>query len=188
MDYDSRSEEIAIARTREGDSEAFAYIVRSYKNYVYTIIVRNHLYNEEADEVFQEIFARAFERIGQYKPQYSFKNWLFTVALNYIRNYNRSKRVRGIFREKARQEAIHHIKYPSDETSRDVVAEAALNRELSKLPKKYFQVIMLYYYEDKKYEEIAGIIEKPVGTVKTYLHRARERLKKSLKQFDEISV
>jgi len=181
---DDVSEKTAIANTLEGNSRAFEYIVKKYKNYIYTIIIRNNVLGTEADELFQDVFLKAFEKLKSYKDDYSFKNWIFTIALNHIRNYRRKRYLAGMLPFK-----LGRFYQEAQETPQaDTGLENEINRALADLARPYFSVIMLYYYENKTYEEISVCLDKPIGTVKIWLSRAKKILQKKLKQHSSFFV
>ena len=185
----SPSDEDIVREVCSGNTEAFSAIIRSYRNYVFSIIVRNGIFNDEAEEVYQEVFLRVFRKIKSYRPGSHFKNWLFTVALNYVRNHLRRRRLESfLFKPMPEKFEVSD----KTEASRDGIDQERQDQVLSKamgtLPKRYFTVLMLHHHELLSYEEIAVRLQAPIGSVKTWLFRARELLRGKLKQMGETGV
>jgi len=185
LSFSSISDNAVVRQVLSGDNEAFAELLKKYKNYIYTVIVRNSVYGSEADELFQEIFIKIFTKLTLFNESYSFKNWIFTIALNHTRNYRRTQFIRNVLPVRS---ILLQPDTPCMDSNRDVIQEKELNHALAGLPRDYFTVIMFFYYENKSYDEIAYIMKKPTGTIKTYLFRAKKILKKKLKHLERSFV
>ena len=136
----------------------------------------------DAEDLFQDTWARAFDRIDQYRPSYSFESWLFAICANLFKNskklkYNSSKAVFATQEEKER--FIRSI--PAEE--KDIDAYLDLHTAMMELPKKHRLVLVLYYFRSFTQQEIADILDIPEGTVKSRLNTAKKLLKRRL--YDE---
>ena len=174
-----------VERCQAGDTSAFDKLVRKHQSAVYRLVYRMLGGSSEADDVSQEIFLKAYRKIGGFHRQSSFLTWLTRIAINHCINYSRGKRASrflplGLF--------FNQRKTPEIEPQRD--AEQAERSEkvllaISALPPRQRTVIVLHYFEDYSYEDIADIMDCPVGTVKSRLFHARKRLKKRLEHYIE---
>ena len=136
----------------------------------------------DAEDLFQDTWARAFDRFEQYRPEYSFKSWLFAICANIFKNskkhkYNTTKAVFASEEEKER--FIRSI--PDKE--QDVDAYLDLHSAMLSLPKKHRLVLVLYYFREFSQLEIADMLDIPEGTVKSRLNTAKKLLKRRL--YDE---
>lgn len=179
---DFPDEEAAIARAKAGDGEAFTPVVQAYRGYVYTLILRSGIRGEDADDLFQEIFLRAFRALAQYQAGRSFKNWLCTIALNGIRTRRLKTRLKGWLglgrgdAEEIPDERATDAGAAHDEAQR----QERLHRAMGALPEAQRRILLLCYYEHASYEEIASTLQVPLGTVKTHLFRAKEALRREI--------
>ena len=136
----------------------------------------------DAEDLFQDTWAQAFDKFDRYSPEYSFKSWLFTICANIFKNsakskYNTSKAVFNSEEEKER--FINSI--PAGE--RDIDSYLDLHAAMLSLPKKHRLVLVLYYFREFSQKEIADMLDIPEGTVKSRLNTAKRLLKRRL--YDE---
>jgi RNA polymerase sigma-70 factor (ECF subfamily) len=179
-----------IEECRKGDASAFDEVVRRYKDRIYHVVYRFLGNHEDAMDVSQEVFVRAYRGIRDFKGKAKLYTWLYSIAANLARNRLRDGSRRGRNRgaslealEAQRTVAADH------ETPRSVAAdremEELLQRCLSELPDHYRMTFVLRTFEDLSYEEIAETMGCPAGTVKSRLNQARRMLRERLK---ELSV
>lgn len=133
----------------------------------------------DAEDLFQDTWARAFERLEQYDPEQSFKSWLFAICANIFKNskklkYNSTKAIFATEEEKER--FIRSI--PAAE--QDIDAYLDLHAAIHELPKKHRLVLVLYYFREFSQSEIASMLDVPEGTVKSRLNTAKKLLKRRL--------
>ena len=136
----------------------------------------------DAEDLFQDTWARALDRLEQYDASQNFKSWLFTICANIFKNskklkYNTSKAVFSSKEEKER--FIQSI--PA--AQKDIDAYLDLHAAMLSLPKKHRLVIVLYYFREFSQSEIARMLDIPEGTVKSRLNTAKKMLKRRL--YDE---
>ena len=136
----------------------------------------------DAEDLFQDTWARALDKFEQYRPELSFKSWLLAICANSFKNskklkYNSSRALFATPEEKER--FIRSI--PADET--DVDAYLDLHAAMLALPKKHRLVLVLYYFREFSQSEIAQMLDIPEGTVKSRLNTAKKLLKRRL--YDE---
>ena len=191
LDYarlDDRELATLAARGREA---AFRELLKRYERPVFSLIYRMVRDRTLAEDLAQEAFIRAFNAIGSYNTTYKFSNWIFKIANNHTIDHLRKRKLDTV--------SIHGSPHATTQDeinqSRVVVEsgdesplELVVNRELGgqietaigELREEYRTVILLRHVEGYAYEEIAEVMDLPLGTVKTYLHRARNELKTKL--------
>ncbi len=165
-----------VAMTLGGNPEAFATLVERYDRAVYHLAYRTLHDVEEARDVAQESFFKAFRSLRTFKPGAKFSTWIFAIAYHACCDrLNRRKRYSNEeLPERADASAgPEHQAIAGDDARR---VRAAIDA----LPEKYRSVITLYHLQGKQYEEIAQVLGLPMGTVKTHLFRAKEHLRKLL--------
>ena len=159
-----------------GRSDAFGTLVERYDRAVYHLCLRTVHDTEEARDCTQEAFFKAFRSLRTFKPGAKFSTWIFSIA--YHACCDRLARRKRFSSEEAPDRAD-----PAPGPA--AVAERAddsraLREAIDALPEKYRTVITLYHLQGRQYEEIARVLDMPMGTVKTHLFRAKELLRKSL--------
>ncbi|WP_053364811.1 RNA polymerase sigma factor SigW [Bacillus sp. FJAT-27245] len=177
-----------IKQIKKGDQDAFAEIVELYKDKLYQLGYRMLGNSHEAEEIAQEAFIRAFVNINSYNQEYKFSTWLYRIATNLCIDRIRKKKPDFYLdAEMAGTEGLTlYSRIPSDSPLPDKEVEMmelqeAIQGEIIKLPEKYRSVIVLKYIEELSLNEISEILDLPLGTVKTRIHRGREALRKQLR-------
>ncbi|MGQ9748144.1 MAG: RNA polymerase sigma factor, partial [Candidatus Caldatribacteriaceae bacterium] len=186
MDF-SEDREI-VREVLNGKKELFAFLITRYQVRIFNYISYLVKQKEEAEDLAQTTFVKAFFALRQYNHAYEFSTWIYSIARNVCLDYFRKRKegetdtslnlTVGDDGETEMGELIE------EEHSPDPV-EVILNEELrerieqaiEQLPVNLREVVILRHVEDFSYKEIAQIMKLPVGTVKSYLHRARKRLK-----------
>jgi RNA polymerase sigma-70 factor (ECF subfamily) len=170
-------------QAQRGDQEAFATLVTRHQRYVYNLAYRLLHDPQEAEDLAQEAFLRAWRGLAGFRGDSKFTTWLYRIVTNLC--YNRLPRLRRQLCETDPAE-LETVASPSapDPPSMVEAAErsAFLHRQIASLPEKYRLVITLFYLQELSYDEIAGVLDLPLGTVKTHLYRARERLQRQIGQ------
>jgi RNA polymerase sigma-70 factor, ECF subfamily len=166
---DRDNDAVIIDSVCNGDSEAFGLLVRRYEDFVYTL-VRGLVGSDEASEdVTQEIFLRAYRAIRRFEKKATFKTWLYRIAYNTSMSY--------LARKKQKQEIEISDSIPAPNES-DYGLRQSMLKLVNYLKPELKAVVIFHYYDDMKYEEIAEVLNCPVGTVKIRLYRAKYELKK----------
>jgi RNA polymerase sigma-70 factor, ECF subfamily len=176
----------ARAATR-GDKQAFGRLVDLHKRAVFGLCVRLLRDAEEARDAAQESFARAFGALGSYDAAQPFAPWLFRIARNHCLDVLRRRlpEARRLDLDDASEEgAARDLADPDAPRGDDAIERrelaGALERAVASLPTNYREVVHLFHVEHLSYKEIAATLDVPIGTVMTWLHRARARLKDAL--------
>jgi RNA polymerase sigma-70 factor (ECF subfamily) len=182
-----RSDEELVRLCLKGQERAAHELVSRYQRPVFSFIHRMVRDRELAEDLAQETFVRAFENLRKYDPQYKFSSWLFKVGHNLTVDHIRRRELDTVSIHgapdavsKEQQEATAVV-LESDFERPDQLLEArelgaAIEEAIGQLRPEYRTAILLRHVEGYSYEEIAEVMEIPLGTVKTYIHRARSEL------------
>jgi RNA polymerase sigma-70 factor, ECF subfamily len=165
-----------VAATLAGRSEAFGTLVERYERAVYNLCLRTLRDAEEAKDASQEAFLKAFRAMRTFRPDAKFSTWIFSIAYHACCDrLNRRKR----YSDSELPERADPGPGPDAVLERrDEAAE--LRAAIDALPEKYRAVVTLYHLQGHQYEEIARVLDLPMGTVKTHLFRAKEQLRRQL--------
>lgn len=171
----------------KGDQNAFGEIVDLYKDKVFQICFRMLGNRHEAEDISQEAFIRAYVNIQTFDQSRKFSTWLYRIATNLcIDRIRKKKPDYYLDAEIAGTEGLTmYSQIASDEKLPIVQVETMelqdmIQEEILKLPEKYRSVIVLRYIEELSLKEISAVLDLPLGTVKTRIHRGREALRKQL--------
>lgn len=180
------SEAELVRRAQNGDRAAFAGLVAEHQQFVYTLALRAVGSAQEAEDIAQEAFVRAWTALPHFRGQARFRTWLYRIVTNLC--YNRLPRLRRDLSALDSEEAGDlPDEVWADPAEGVEVAErrAFLHRQIEALPESYRVLVTLRFHEELSYEEIATVLSLPLGTVKTGLFRARARLREALREFEE---
>jgi RNA polymerase sigma-70 factor (ECF subfamily) len=167
-----------VARASGGnDNAAFAELVRRHQGKVRGLLLRLAGNPTLADDLAQEVFLRAYRGLVGFEGRSRFSTWLYRIAYNVFLNH------------RTRTRELSHL--PDDYESHAAAPEGDLSPQrydlrrdltdaVTRLPERYRAVVTLYYLQDVSYPEIAEILDLPLGTVKTHLHRAKKLLRDHL--------
>ena len=191
MDYSEKTDQDLVRLSRRGDERAARELVHRFERPVFSLIYRMVRDRELAEDLSQDVFVRTFNNLDRYDRSYKFSSWLFKIAYNLTVDHLRRRELPTISVHGApdavtpdRQEATS-VTLESDEEAPDdrlVAKELAgeLEEAISALREDYRTAILLRHVEGRSYEEIAEIMDIPLGTVKTYIFRARRELREAL--------
>jgi len=182
------SEEAALARAAAaGDRKAFSRLVELTKRLVHGLCLRLLGDAEEARDAAQESFVRAWAALATYDPGQPFSPWLLRIARNHCIDLIR-RRLPAAQRVEldAERDGERPVEIPDpgagrgDEAVERAQVSSALEAAVTRLPERYREVVHLFHVEQMTYKEIAATMEIPMGTVMTWLHRARAQLRNQL--------
>ncbi len=170
-----------------GDKQAFARLVDLHKRTVYGLCFRLLRDGEEARDAAQEAFARAYAALAAYDPALPFAPWILRIARNHCLDVLR-RRVPDAqtvaLDAEAEDGSPRELADPAAPRGDDVVERrelaGALESAVAALPANYREVVHLFHVEHLSYKQIASTLDVPIGTVMTWLHRARARLRDAL--------
>jgi len=189
--YTDVSDQQVVVFAQEGREDAYRELIRRYERPVYSLIYRMVRDNETSEDLAQETFIKVLNNIDRYRPEFKFSSWLFKIANNITIDHLRRRQLDtisiegspdAVTGERMRATAIAVAsggESPLEELeSREL--GASIEEAIAKLRPEYRACIILRHVEDYSYDEIAEIVKLPLGTVKTYIHRARQELREHL--------
>ncbi|MFH0989215.1 MAG: sigma-70 family RNA polymerase sigma factor [bacterium] len=186
---DSRDEDAGlIKRALRGDQKAFKRLETKYYDAIYNLIYRMIREKDEVEDLTQEAFIKAFISLSTFNDEYAFSTWLYKIATNNSIDYIRRKKLQTFSIDKPieSKDSDFSFELPDSTYEPDIgmienQKKKMLNDAINSLPAKYRQVIHLRHVEEKEYQEIADLLNLPLGTVKAHIFRAREMLYKYLR-------
>lgn len=173
-----------VEKVKAGDKRSFSELVRRHQRSVLRLSMRFVKDMDVAEDVTQESFIKAYEKLNSFEGRASFKSWLFQIAVNTARN-----KLRDFRRETVDIDNVH--------LAVDAVAESTLvhgavadllQKEVEKLPFKQRTALVLRVYEDLSFNEIANIMECPYDTAKANYRHALMKLRQSFEQQNELKT
>lgn len=177
-----------VALAQRGREAAYRELIRRYERPVFSLVFRMVRNRELAEDLTQDTFIKVLQHVDRYRPEFKFSSWLFKIANNVAIDHLRRRQLDTV----SMDGSPHAVTSDAVEsTSFDVSAndESALDRleakelgtaietAIAQLRPEYRACILLRHVEDRSYEEIAATLDLPLGTVKTYIHRARQELR-----------
>jgi len=183
-----RDDSELVKRAKKGDGKAYDELTLLYKEAVFSIIYRMVHNRQEAEDLTQEAFIKAYNSINSFNEEYAFSTWLFKIATNNCIDFFRKRKLKTYSMDQTIQYKDEEIQQEFADTEPTAEKEilsseksAIIRNAIDHLPEKYRTAIILRHHEERSYEEIADILSLPLGTVKARIFRAREMLKKGLK-------
>jgi RNA polymerase sigma-70 factor, ECF subfamily len=176
------ADELLVLRFQRGDRSAFEQLFRTYERRVYNVVLRVIGNPDEAEDLKQEAFFRAFKSIGSFRGGCRFSTWLFRIATNLCLDEIKRKKPQAstdeLFEERnwrfLERDAVPD---PADELERDECLRS-VRTALEGVPPHYRVLLVLRYVEELPYEEIARVMGCSVNALNVRLHRARQVLRK----------
>ncbi|HVG41976.1 MAG TPA: sigma-70 family RNA polymerase sigma factor [Chitinophagaceae bacterium] len=179
-----------IKKVLSGDINAYAALVEQYQNFVFTIILRYVKNREDAEEVAQDVFVKAYKSLADFKGTSKFSTWLYTICTTTSITFLRKKKVdvQSLDNEKIYDQASSI----DVGTATNIIEQKSnvkmVNNALLLLNIDDAQIIQLFYKGEQTLEEIGQILGLETNTVKVRLHRARTRLKEKMQQHFSAEV
>lgn len=172
---DLRTDYSAVRAVLAGDRQAFGTLVDRHLTAVVGVVSRIVCNRADAEDLAQDTFVRAFQRLGQYGQAHSFRNWLLKIATNLALNHLQARR-----RERNRYPRIAEDRpecVEAAEAGPELPSPRQWQHWLSKLDESQRAAIVLFHFHEMSYAEVAEALDVPVNTVRTHLHRGRKRLR-----------
>jgi RNA polymerase sigma factor (sigma-70 family) len=186
--FDRRSDLKLIKRCKRGEEEAFALLLDRYRGAIYNLCYRMTHHPEDARDLAQEVFIKVFSLLDRYDENFAFSSWLFRIATNHCIDYLRRNRLRFLSLDAGTGPEGDEIEIQlpdSGPTPEKVLqrkeAMDRLEEVVADLPPHYRVITLLRHGQQLSYEEIATILDLPLGTVKARIHRARAMIQQMLK-------
>ena len=196
MSYGEHSDQDLVRLCLRGDERAARELVERFQRPVFSLVYRMVRDRELAEDLTQEVFVRTFNNLQRYDRSYKFSSWLFKIAYNLTVDHLRKKQLKTISMHGSpdavtpeRQEATS-LSLESNEERPDAMVESRelagyLEVAIGQLRPEYRTAILLRHVEGRAYEEISEVMGVPLGTVKTYIFRARRELRDLLEDLHE---
>jgi len=182
-----------VKKALANDQKAYAELMVRYKDAIYFMLLKMVNNKEDANDLTVEAFGKAFENIDKYRSEFAFSTWLFRIATNNCIDFIRKRRLKTLSIDQGFEndegEAFqfdlassgldpeeHMIKKQKNDLMRNIV---------DKLPARYKELVVMRYFDEKSYEEIADELKLPLGTIKAQLFRARYLLYNTVKKGKE---
>ena len=188
--YTAPSDTDIIQQVLQGYQQAYAILVERYQNYVFTIVLRYVKSREDAEEIAQDIFIKAYRSLADFKGTAKFSTWLYTITTTTCITFLRKKKleVHSLGNEKVFAVADNLDGGMSANQVEQKSKINMVNEAIKLLNPDDAQVITLFYKGEQTLEEIAQALGKEVNAVKVQLHRARTRLKDKMQKYFSAEV
>ena len=182
-----------VEAAKNGDQKAYDYLLNKYRKSVYYMLLKMVNNADDAEDLTQEAFAKAFSSLKKFDPKYAFSTWLFRIATNNCIDFIRKKRVQTVsinnpYMNSDGDRISFDIKDPNlnpNEVMLKKQRKQYLLKAIDRLPEKYKRLVELRYFKEFSYEEVAKELDLPLGTVKAQLFRARELLNQELSGIED---
>jgi RNA polymerase sigma factor (sigma-70 family) len=178
-----------IRRAVEGDQDAFRNLMGKYHPAIYHLISRMISDKTEVHDITQETFVKAFASLKSFNHLYAFSTWLYKIASNTCIDHLRKKKLQTFSIDQSIDPDgddysydLPDMTYGADKVIITDQRSQLVSQAIETLPEKYRSVIILRHMEEKNYDEIAEILDLPLGTVKAHIFRGRELLYKYLRK------
>lgn len=194
MEYAELDDQDVVRHALEGRDSAFRELLSRYERPVFSLVVRMVRNPSVAEDLAQEAFIKAFHALDRYDPSYKFSNWIFKIANNLTIDHLRRRELDTVSLDEAPGDAGNRggdeglrMQIPDRGETPEAYTESRelggrIEAAIGRLRPEYRAAILLRHVEGHAYDEIADIMELPLGTVKTYIHRGRSELKDMLQE------
>ncbi|HEX9786749.1 MAG TPA: sigma-70 family RNA polymerase sigma factor [Candidatus Binatia bacterium] len=184
MGSDSISDAECVRRIQRGETETFEILVRRHEKPIFNLVYRMLGDYDDAAETAQEVFLSAFRAIGQFRGDANFSTWLYRIALNHATTRRKSTSLRQRRLVPIDDtEMVNDVQLGPAESLEKKEIRERVQLALNELEPEDAMVILLRDLQDIAYEDVARLLNIPVGTVKSRLHRARQALKARLRAY-----
>ncbi len=188
VDLASATDQEIVALAREGREAAYRELIRRYERPVFSLVLRMVRDRQLAEDLAQETFIKALNAIATYKPEYKFSSWIFKIANNAAIDHLRRRDLDTLSLDGSPNattaDEIEATALQVGDRAQGPLSElesrelgSAIEEAIGRLRPEYRSCILLRHVEGMAYEEIAQLLDLPLGTVKTYIHRARNELR-----------
>lgn len=160
-----------VRKSKRGDREAFSELVKRHQSIVYNVSYRYMRETALAEDMAQEAFIKAFRLLKGFRGECSFSTWMYRVTCSVC--------LTELSRRKKRGEVVQQLKQTMEtsvEPEQNFDLPEMVRRCVNLLPDRYATIVTLYYLQGTSYDEIADVMSIPMGTLKTWMHRARKQL------------
>jgi RNA polymerase sigma-70 factor, ECF subfamily len=185
-----------VALALEGREAAHRELIRRYERPVFSLVFRMVRDRELAEDLTQDTFVKVLSHLDRYRSDFKFSSWLFKIANNVAIDHLRRRQLDTVSMDGSPHaltaDAVESTRFDVADDAENALDEmearelgSAIERAIALLRPEYRSCIMLRHVEGRSYEEIATTLDLPLGTVKTYIHRARHELRRALEHTRE---
>jgi RNA polymerase sigma factor (sigma-70 family) len=177
-------DEEIISRILRGEQSAFALLVEKYQNYVFTLVLRFTENREDAEEIAQDVFVKAYRSLADFRGDSKFSTWLFTITRTTCLSFLRKRKLdtQSLDNERTSLQVENRESGFNANLVEQKSRHHMLSQAISMLSVDDVQVLNLFYKAEQTLEEIGKIMRLDPNTVKVKLHRARQRLKEKMEK------
>lgn len=182
VEHTEQSDTDVARRVQGGDTAAFGILMERYEDKLLRYGRRFLARTEDCEDIVQDVFLAAYQNIQSFEPSLSFSPWIYRIAHNaYVNALRKSGRIHRT--DDFDTLVAHHVYEDPAEKEREVgEMRTLLDHGLAKLPPHYREVLILYYYDNMPYKDIADVLQVPLGTVSIRVKRAKEALKSIIQE------
>ena len=189
---DLTDNELAVL-ARKRSSYYYDEITKRYQGKLFAYLYRLIGSREEAEDLLQNVFIKTLKNLDSFDAERKFSSWIYRIAHNEAVNHIKRKSLKRFVPWESVKASKDKLKISGRQEGADKIWErkelsSEVASAINRLPFKYKQILDLRYYEDKSYEEISDILEKPINTVGTLISRAKKKLAEELKDFEENNL
>ena len=185
-----------VALALEGKDVAHRELIKRYERPVFSLIFRMVRDRELSEDLTQDTFVKVLSHLDRYRTDFKFSSWLFKIANNVAIDHLRRRQLDTVSIDGSPHamtaEAVEASRFDVSDDAENALEEmeakelgSAIERAIALLRPEYRSCILLRHVEGRSYEEIASTLDLPLGTVKTYIHRARHELRRALEHTRE---
>ena len=185
-----------VALALEGRDAAHRELIKRYERPVFSLVFRMVRDRELAEDLTQDTFVKVLSHLDRYRTDFKFSSWLFKIANNVAIDHLRRRQLDTVSIDGSphatSSDAVEASRFDISDGSENALDEmeakelgSAIERAIASLRPEYRSCILLRHVEGRSYEEIATTLDLPLGTVKTYIHRARHELRRALEHTRE---
>ena len=196
VDLAAATDQEVVAQAKAGREAAYRELIRRYERPVFSLIYRMVRDREAAEDLAQETFIKTLNAIGTYRPEFKFSSWIFKIANNAAIDHLRKRGLDTLSIDGAPDavtpDAIEATTLQVSDRRETPLQElearelgGAIEAAIARLRPEYRSCILLRHVDGRPYEEIAEMLDLPLGTVKTYIHRARHELRDLLAELKD---
>jgi RNA polymerase sigma-70 factor, ECF subfamily len=172
-----------IDQVKNGNRQLYAKIIDEFKTPIFNLAYQMTGSRDEADDLAQDIFLKAFQSLHRFDTKRRFFPWLYTIALNIIRNHLRRQKLISLKHLLIREQEKIHTKLPNPESALSLKEDILqLSISLNKLPLTIREAVILKYYQDLSFEDVAEILKISLSGAKMRVYRGLEKLKKLMEK------
>ncbi len=169
-----------VNQIKKGNANAYKYLVNKYKKLVFNIAFKLSFDNQnDVEDIAQEVFIKVYKNIKQYRKESKLSTWIAAITWKTAIDFNR-KRTRHKINYTDKLEVFENLTFTINKNSNESEIKNIVRETINQLPPNYRTVLTLFYLEEFSYPEIEEITGMPLGTIKSYLNRARKTFKETI--------